>query len=158
MCEWLTKCGLSRGTLVLIPGHWTRRRGRSPPLRVALPTHQSTPTHAMSAAPAAPAVAAPSADDALKLVTLAQVSEHAKKSDCWMAHNGKVYDVTAFLDDHPGGPEIMMEHAGAFARAGGLPGEEGDGPSARACGWQSAREFVVERALAVSSAVVPRHV
>lgn len=90
----------------------------------------------MSDAPAAPAAAAPSADDALKLVTLTQVSEHAKKSDCWMAHNGKVYDVTAFLDDHPGGPEIMMEHAGAFVRGGGAASVEGDGPSARLRGWQ----------------------
>ena len=25
-----------------------------------------------------------------------------------------VYDVTKYLNDHPGGPEIMMEFAGAF--------------------------------------------
>jgi hypothetical protein len=28
----------------------------------------------------------------------------------------QVYDVTKFLEDHPGGPEIMMEHAGEGAR------------------------------------------
>lgn len=28
----------------------------------------------------------------------------------------QVYDVTKFLEDHPGGPEIMMEHAGERAR------------------------------------------
>jgi len=25
-----------------------------------------------------------------------------------------VYDVTNYLQDHPGGPEIMMEYAGSF--------------------------------------------
>ena len=33
----------------------------------------------------------------------------------WFIIHGKVYDVTEFLDDHPGGPEIMKEHAGTDA-------------------------------------------
>jgi len=32
--------------------------------------------------------------------------------DMWMAIHGKVYDLTAFQEEHPGGPEIMAEHAG----------------------------------------------
>ena len=35
---------------------------------------------------------------------------------CFLALAGgaKVYDVTKYLNDHPGGPEIMMEFAGAW--------------------------------------------
>lgn len=61
-----------------------------------------------SVAPAAPAV-----DESLTVVTLADLSTHNTEKDCWMAINGKVYDVTKFLDEHPGGFDIMMESAGA---------------------------------------------
>jgi hypothetical protein len=30
----------------------------------------------------------------------------------WIIGGAKVYDVTKYLNDHPGGPEIMMEFAG----------------------------------------------
>ena len=34
---------------------------------------------------------------------------------CYVILGGAmVYDVTKYLNDHPGGPEIMMEFAGEF--------------------------------------------
>merc|ERR1711992_88722 len=33
----------------------------------------------------------------------------------WMVIHDKVYDVTKFLDEHPGGEEILIEHAGVDA-------------------------------------------
>jgi cytochrome b involved in lipid metabolism len=39
--------------------------------------------------------------------TLADVAMHKTESDCWMAINGKVYDATNFVKDHPGGPAIL---------------------------------------------------
>ena len=48
-----------------------------------------------------------------RIITLAEMAKHDTRADCWMAHNGQVYDVTKFLEDHPGGPEIMLEHSGA---------------------------------------------
>lgn len=50
---------------------------------------------------------------AKKKITLEQVAEHSKPDDCWLVIDGKVYDVTPFLDNHPGGPEIVTDHAGA---------------------------------------------
>lgn len=47
--------------------------------------------------------------------------QHNTESDCWLIigneKNGgpKVYDVTKYLDDHPGGAEVMMEFAGKDA-------------------------------------------
>lgn len=39
-------------------------------------------------------------------VTLATVAQHSNENDCWMAINGKVYDVTSYIPAHPGN-EIM---------------------------------------------------
>lgn len=41
--------------------------------------------------------------------TLAQVAEHADKSSCWIALEGKVYDVTPFVAGglHPGKDAIL---------------------------------------------------
>ncbi|KAI2806500.1 Regulator of nonsense transcripts upf2 [Blomia tropicalis] len=51
----------------------------------------------------------------LPLITLAEVSEHWMPNDCWIVVFDRVYDVTDFLDEHPGGQYIMLEHAGRDA-------------------------------------------
>ncbi|GAA6024564.1 hypothetical protein JCM10207_008654 [Rhodosporidiobolus poonsookiae] len=40
------------------------------------------------------------------------VEKHNKPKDCWVIHNNKIYDITSFLDDHPGGDDIVLEWAG----------------------------------------------
>ncbi|XP_072970545.1 cytochrome b5-like [Typha angustifolia] len=40
-----------------------------------------------------------------------EVSLHISKEDCWLIIHGKVYDVTNFLGDHPGGPEVLLQAA-----------------------------------------------
>ncbi|TYH55444.1 hypothetical protein ES332_D09G235500v1 [Gossypium tomentosum] len=50
-----------------------------------------------------------------KVFTLAQVSEHKTPKDCWLIINGKVYDVTKFLEDHPGGDEVLLSATGKDA-------------------------------------------
>nr|ABA54492.1 cytochrome b5 type 56 [Crepis alpina] len=46
-----------------------------------------------------------------KTFVFADVSRHDKVDDCWLIISGKVYDVTTFLDDHPGGQEPMLAAA-----------------------------------------------
>ncbi|KAF6254264.1 cytochrome b5-like heme/steroid binding domain-containing protein [Scenedesmus sp. NREL 46B-D3] len=41
-----------------------------------------------------------------------QVSKHASDETCWIVVNGKVYDVTSYIDDHPGGAESILLNAG----------------------------------------------
>ncbi|KAJ3216836.1 hypothetical protein HK099_005705 [Clydaea vesicula] len=48
-------------------------------------------------------------------VSFAEVSKHTTAKDAWMVIDGNVYDVTKFLDDHPGGEEVLLEQAGQDA-------------------------------------------
>ncbi|XP_065022116.1 cytochrome b5-like [Musa acuminata AAA Group] len=50
-----------------------------------------------------------------KVYTLAEVSAHNSANDCWLVIDGKVYDVTKFLDDHPGGDEVLVSSTGKDA-------------------------------------------
>nr|GMD25166.1 cytochrome B5 [Ipomoea batatas] len=50
-----------------------------------------------------------------KVYTLAQVSQHNNANDCWLIIDGKVYDVTKFLEDHPGGDEVLLSSTGKDA-------------------------------------------
>ena len=52
---------------------------------------------------------------AMVVVTKEELSRHSRKEDCWIAVHGKVYNVTHFLDEHPGGAKLILEHAGKDA-------------------------------------------
>jgi len=47
--------------------------------------------------------------------TKEEVAKHNKDDDCWVIVNGRVLDVTKFLDDHPGGRKAIMLYAGKDA-------------------------------------------
>lgn len=48
-------------------------------------------------------------------VTLAELKKHNKKNDAWMAIRGKVYNVTRYMDFHPGGVDELMKGVGMDA-------------------------------------------
>jgi len=50
-----------------------------------------------------------------KVFTREEVAEHKTEGDCWLILHGNVYDVTKYLDEHPGGPEIIADNAGGDA-------------------------------------------
>lgn len=50
-------------------------------------------------------------------VTRQELAQHNKVDDCWISIYGKVYNVTPYLDFHPGGVDEMMRGAGKEATA-----------------------------------------
>jgi len=39
----------------------------------------------------------------------------SSRESCWVIIKGEVYDVTNFLDDHPGGAAIILKYGGKDA-------------------------------------------
>lgn len=52
---------------------------------------------------------------AKRLLTAQEVAAHSSRESCWIIVHGNVYDVTDFLDDHPGGSKIILKYAGKDA-------------------------------------------
>lgn len=48
-------------------------------------------------------------------VTLEEVKKHNTRNSVWFVIHNKVYDVTKFMDEHPGGEEVLLEQAGKDA-------------------------------------------
>jgi predicted heme/steroid binding protein len=46
------------------------------------------------------------------IYTEEDVAAHKTASSCWISRNGKVYDVSSFLPDHPGGEDYILKYAG----------------------------------------------
>ncbi len=51
--------------------------------------------------------------DKSKVYTLADLKKHSTPSSLWLAIDGKVVDVTQFLESHPGGYDILLSVSGA---------------------------------------------
>ncbi|KAG5723561.1 Ceramide very long chain fatty acid hydroxylase SCS7 [Termitomyces sp. T112] len=46
------------------------------------------------------------------IYTAEDLAAHKTASSCWVSRQGKVYDVTSFLHDHPGGDDYILKYAG----------------------------------------------
>lgn len=56
-----------------------------------------------------------SAAEDVKYYTLEDIRVHNMSNDTWLIIHDKVYDITSFLEEHPGGEEVLLEQAGADA-------------------------------------------
>ncbi|GMJ13430.1 ARABIDOPSIS CYTOCHROME B5 ISOFORM A, cytochrome B5 isoform A [Hibiscus trionum] len=50
-----------------------------------------------------------------KLYSMEEASQHNTEHDCWVVIDGKVYDLTSYLDEHPGGDDVLLAAAGKDA-------------------------------------------
>ena len=53
----------------------------------------------------------------LPTIARAEVEAHNNKKSCYVTIGERVFDITDFLEDHPGGPELILEHAGKDVKA-----------------------------------------
>jgi uncharacterized membrane protein len=51
-------------------------------------------------------------------ISMAQISKHANSSSCWSAIDGEVYDLTKWINQHPGGASVIKA----------ICGKDGSGP------------------------------
>jgi len=50
-----------------------------------------------------------------KQYTREEVKKHHDNQGAWIVIHNNIYDVTAFLNEHPGGEEVLLEQAGRDA-------------------------------------------
>ncbi|BCS12728.1 L-lactate dehydrogenase [Aspergillus luchuensis IFO 4308] len=48
----------------------------------------------------------------MSILSREEVEKHSTRESCWVAIHGSVYDVTDFLDEHPGGAQVILRCAG----------------------------------------------
>ncbi|OJJ06020.1 hypothetical protein ASPVEDRAFT_140035 [Aspergillus versicolor CBS 583.65] len=46
------------------------------------------------------------------LISSSELQKHTTPDDCWIIVHSRIYDITAFLDEHPGGSAIILKYAG----------------------------------------------
>lgn len=54
-------------------------------------------------------------DPSVTYYRLEEVAKRNSAEETWMVIHGRVYDITRFLSEHPGGEEVLLEQAGADA-------------------------------------------
>ncbi|XP_078400617.1 cytochrome b5 type B [Cetorhinus maximus] len=54
-------------------------------------------------------------DPTVNYITMEEVKTHNSSKSTWLVIHDKVYDVTKFLEEHPGGEEVLFEQAGGDA-------------------------------------------
>ena len=54
-------------------------------------------------------------DKDVKYYTLEEIQKHKDSKSTWVILHHKVYDLTKFLEEHPGGEEVLREQAGGDA-------------------------------------------
>lgn len=63
-------------------------------------------------APVAPKMATPAA---VKSYSLKEIAEHNRADDCWMAIEGQVYGLSAYIPQHPSALEVIVPSCGKEA-------------------------------------------
>eukprot|EP00930_Biecheleria_cincta_P084104 TRINITY_DN73595_c0_g1_i1.p1 TRINITY_DN73595_c0_g1~~TRINITY_DN73595_c0_g1_i1.p1 ORF type:complete len:1181 (+),score=280.85 TRINITY_DN73595_c0_g1_i1:35-3544(+) len=87
--------------------------GRHVGLNLPMTTAASqAPASALPAQAAEAAAAAPAPSEELRVITPEELAKHNTKQDSWVALYGKVYDLTEYAEEHPGGADAIWDVAG----------------------------------------------
>lgn len=50
-----------------------------------------------------------------RVITWEEYSKHTNNLDCWLLIDGRVYNTTTFLAEHPGGDDVLLKYSGLDA-------------------------------------------
>lgn len=110
---WLTAALVAATlTLTVLVGHsgaqaaWGGRVGEP-----------ATPTSSAPSSSSSPGTSSTPADESAtaSVFTMDEVAQHASTDSCWAAIDGNVYDLTSWIDQHPGGSERIIALCGTDA-------------------------------------------
>jgi predicted heme/steroid binding protein len=82
----------------------------STPVQTTPAKPQTTPTPTPAPTPAP--ITTPEPKPVVEGYTAAQVAAHADRTSCWSSVNGKVYDLTEWINKHPGGEREILSMCG----------------------------------------------
>ena len=51
----------------------------------------------------------------MESIFIEELKVHNGRNDCWIAIENEVYNITDYLEEHPGGMNILLDHAGTDA-------------------------------------------
>ncbi|KAI6170559.1 Cytochrome b5 heme-binding domain-containing protein [Aphelenchoides bicaudatus] len=57
-------------------------------------------------------------NQSLQVYSLEEVSKHKTSASLWIIIEGLIYDVTKFIEEHPGGEDVIMNFVGEDATEG----------------------------------------
>ncbi len=93
--------------LIIGGGWWLMNRNVTP----TIPSDQTATTSETSFNTNATTTAT-STTATPKGITMTEVKKHNKDTDCYTAINGNVYDLTSWIDQHPGGADAIISLCG----------------------------------------------
>lgn len=47
-----------------------------------------------------------------RTISKSEVAQHKREGDCWVSMEGKVYDISNYVEEHPGGETAILKYAG----------------------------------------------
>lgn len=114
---------LLTGPLAACAGVNTQTSSASTPTAVSSP--QQTAASTAGSSPSASATAS-----AASTYTMADVGKHNNEQSCWTVVDGKVYDVTQWIGQHPGGRQRILNLCGKDGSAD-FTGQHGNDDTAK---------------------------
>ncbi|KAJ7695452.1 fatty acid-2 hydroxylase [Mycena rosella] len=80
----------------------------------------------------------------VRIYTADDVAAHDTPVNCWLSHHGKVYNVSRFLNDHPGGDDIILKYAGKDVD-GAMAGKDGEEHEHSDAAYEMLEEYLIGR-------------
>ncbi len=85
--------------------------------------------------------ASTSASESAEVITLDALAGHSSEDDCWMAIEGKVYDLTDYLPKHPTPASVLLPWCGKEATEGMRT--KGYGRDHSPVAWEMLKDYAV---------------